>query len=77
MEAPTKGKGIVRREVTTIVTPGTVLTDSMLDAARPNYLASLHKEGKHYGLSMLDLSTGDFWMEESKDPDSLLDDLAR
>jgi DNA mismatch repair protein MutS len=77
MEAPTKGKGIVRREVTTIVTPGTVLTDSMLDAARPNYLASLHKEGKTYGLSMLDLSTGDFWMEESEDPDSLLDDLAR
>jgi len=77
MEAPTKGKGIVRREVTSIVTPGTVLTDSMLDAARPNYLAGLHKEGKQYGLSMLDLSTGDFWMEESADPDALFDDLAR
>jgi len=77
MEAPTKGKGIVRREVTSIVTPGTVLTDSMLDAARPNYLAGLHREGKQFGLSMLDLSTGEFWMEESADPGALLDDLAR
>jgi len=77
MEAPTKGKGIVRREVTSIVTPGTILTDSMLDAARPNYLAGLHREGKQFGLSMLDLSTGEFWMEESADPCALLDDLAR
>jgi len=77
MEAPTKGKGIVKREVTSIVTPGTVLTDSILDASRPNYLAGLHQEGKQFGLSMLDLSTGDFWMEESADPGALFDDLAR
>jgi DNA mismatch repair protein MutS len=77
MEDPAQAKGIVKREVTGIVTPGTVLTDSVLDAARPNYLAGLHRLGKTYGLAMLDLSTGDFWMEESADPDALLDDLAR
>ncbi|MGD9611380.1 MAG: DNA mismatch repair protein MutS [Kiritimatiellia bacterium] len=77
MEDPATAKGIVKREVTGIVTPGTVLTDSMLDAARPNYLAGLHRQGKWFGLSMLDLSTGDFWMEESADPDALFDDLAR
>jgi len=77
MEDPAAAKGIVKREVTGIVTPGTVLTDSMLDAARPNYLAGLHRAGKLYGLAMLDLSTGEFWMEESADPDALFDDLAR
>ena len=77
MEDPAQAKGIVRREVTGIVTPGTVLTDSMLDASRPNDLAALHRHGKLLGLAMLDLSTGDFWMEESARPDPLLDDLAR
>lgn len=77
MEDPALAKGIVKREVTGIVTPGTVLTDSMLDAARPNYLAGLHRAGKTFGLAMLDLSTGDFWMEEAADPDALFDDLAR
>ncbi len=77
MEDPALAKGIVKREVTGIVTPGTVLTDSMLDAARPNYLAGLHRAGKLFGLAMLDLSTGDFWMEEAADPDALFDDLAR
>ena len=77
MEDPALAKGIVKREVTGIVTPGTVLTDSMLDAARPNYLAGLHRQDKLYGLAMLDLSTGEFWMEEAADPTALLDDLAR
>lgn len=77
MEDPALAKGIVKREVTGIVTPGTVLTDAMLDAARPNYLAGLHRAGQTYGLAMLDLSTGDFWMEEAADPDALFDDLAR
>jgi len=77
MEDPALAKGIVKREVTGIVTPGTVLTDSMLDAARPNYLAGLHRLNRRYGLAMLDLSTGDFWMEEAPDPAVLLDDLAR
>ncbi|HOO19826.1 MAG TPA: DNA mismatch repair protein MutS [Kiritimatiellia bacterium] len=77
MEDPALAKGIVKREVTGIVTPGTVLTDSVLDAARPNYLAGLHRLGKIFGLAMLDLSTGDFWMEESADADALFDDLAR
>ena len=77
MEDPAQAKGIVKREVTGIMTPGTVLTDSMLDAARPNYLAGLHRQDKYYGLAMLDLSTGEFWMEEATAPAALLDDLAR
>lgn len=77
MEDPALAKGIVKRMITSIVTPGTVLTDSMLDAARPNYLAGIYGADKCFGLAMLDLSTGDFWMEESPTPAPLLDDLAR
>jgi len=77
MEDPATAKGIVKREVTGIVTPGTVLTESVLEAGRPNYLAGLHRQGKRYGLAMLDLSTGDFWMEEAADASALFDDLAR
>lgn len=77
MENPALAKGIVKREITGIVTPGTVLTDSVLDATRPNYLAGLHRLGSTYALAMLELSTGEFWMEESDDPEPLLDDLAR
>ncbi len=57
-EDPAKAKGLVRREVVNIVTPGTVIEDSMLDEARNNYLASLfYNEGK-CGLCFVDASTG-------------------
>ncbi|NLG35961.1 MAG: DNA mismatch repair protein MutS [Lentisphaerae bacterium] len=77
MEDPAQAKGIVKREVTGIVTPGTVLTDSVLEAGRPNYLAGLHRQDHAYALAMLDLSTGDFWMEESASAEAICDDLAR
>jgi DNA mismatch repair protein MutS len=77
MEDPRTAKGIVKREITGIVSPGTVMTDAMLDAARPNYLAGLYRSGKRHGLAMLDLSTGAFWMEESPSPAPLLDELVR
>lgn len=77
MEDPAQAKGIVRREVTGILTPGTVLNDTILDASKPNYLAGLHRAGGVYGLAMMDISTGDFWMEEAATADVLLDDISR
>ncbi len=77
MEDPRTAKGLVKREITGIVSPGTVLNDAMLDAARPNYLACLLHAGALHGLAMLDLSTGSFWMEEAADPAPLLDELVR
>ena len=77
MEDPRTAKGLVKREITGIVSPGTVLNDAMLDAARPNYLAALLRTGTRHGLAMLDLSTGAFWMEEAPSPAPLLDELAR
>lgn len=63
MEDPAQAKGIVRREVTRVVTPGTVTEDEILDAARNNYIAAIYAGKESFGLSVLDLSTGAFSVE--------------
>ncbi len=77
VEDPTTAKGLVRREVTSVLTPGAVLTDQILDARRNNYLAGLYKIKDLYGLAFLDLSTGVFWGEEFQDAEALRDNLFR
>jgi DNA mismatch repair protein MutS len=76
MEDPASAKGIVRREVTRVVTPGTVTEENILDAGRNNYLAAIYK-GRTWGLALLDLSTGEFTVEEVAGPDTLRDQLRR
>ncbi len=76
MEEPAQAKGIVRREVTRVVTPGTVTEDEILDAARNNYLAALYV-GKGFGLALLDLSTGAFTVEAVADAAALAEHLKR
>ena len=78
MEDPATAKGIVRREVTRVVTPGTVTEESILDASSNNYLAAIHAEpsGRH-GLAVLDLSTGEFALEAAADAPALLAALRR
>ena len=58
VEDPSTAKGLVRRDIIRVVTPGTVLEDSMLDESRNNYLASVIFDGKGYGLCFIDASTG-------------------
>jgi DNA mismatch repair protein MutS len=78
MEDPATAKGIVRREVTRVVTPGTVIEDAILDAARNNYLAALFRAAPgQYGLALFDLSTGDFSVEELASEEALRDALRR
>lgn len=77
VEDPASAKGIVKREITRIVTPGTVLDEAALDRAKNNYLAGLIREGGRFGLAMLDLSTGAFWIEESAGAGALAGNLAR
>ncbi len=77
VEDPAEAKGIVRREVTRVVTPGTVFEDQVLDANRNNYLAGLCPRGKKIGLAWLDLSTGAFWIEEEESPAAIADAIAR
>jgi len=65
VEDPDEAKGIVRREVTETVTPGTVLQDALLTAKRNNFLVALTKPtDEHMGLATLDLSTGEFSVQD-------------
>ncbi|MBN2566325.1 MAG: DNA mismatch repair protein MutS [Candidatus Eisenbacteria bacterium] len=64
VEDPKKAKGIVRREVTEVVTPGTLLAEGMLDDRRSNFLVSLAPGKSRTGLAKIDLSTGEFTVTE-------------
>jgi len=64
---------VVRREVTRIVTPGTITEDGLLDENANNYIAATSGNG----LAMLDLSTGEFWVEQFVDEARLAEGLAR
>lgn len=66
LEKPSKEKKIVDRGVTDIVTPGLVVTDSLLDKKSNNFLASIHFTAKNiHGLSLIDISTGEFLVTET------------
>jgi DNA mismatch repair protein MutS len=60
VEDPALAKGLVRREVTRVVTPGTITEDNLLDPRAANYLAALHAGKDVAGLAWLELSTGQF-----------------
>ena len=79
MEDPATAKGIVKREIVRIVTPGTATEDTILDASSNNFLASvsLSSSGNKWGLALLDLSTGDFIVESLSDTRALGDALSR
>ena len=72
MELPSEAKGIVRREVVRIITPGTVTEDSMLDESRNNYLASIYYSQKlsSAGACFCDISTGELKATEIKESPS-------
>lgn len=60
VEDPKLAKGLVKREVVRVITPGTVLELDLLDARDHNYIMAVHHRKSGYGLAYLDLSTGDF-----------------
>ncbi len=60
LEDPKLVKGIVKRGITELVTPGVCFNDKILDHARNNFLASIHLEGEMAGLALCDVSTGEF-----------------
>ncbi len=63
-EDPALAKGVVKREVTEIVTRGTALSENYLDAKTNNFLAAVYPGENRYGFSALDLSTGQFFVAE-------------
>ena len=62
LEDPKMTKTIVKRGVTEIITPGITSSDSLLDTKKNNYLASVFPSEKKYGISFVDISTGEFYI---------------
>jgi len=80
LEDPKKTKNIVKRGVTRVVTPGTVLEDGMLDAKANNYLAAVISEPDVHGIAVVDISTGEFVVTEVSGRDAttkLVEEIGR
>ena len=76
-EDPKQAKGIVKREVIRIVTPGTNLSQQALNEGRNNYLMCLVYDNNQFGLAITDISTGDFYTTEVATLKELYDEIHR
>ena len=80
LEDAKEAKGIVKRGVIRVVTPGTLVDSNMLEERKNNYIMSIYKSGIYFGISICDISTGEFYSAEIKDNYNfpmLLDEIAR
>ncbi len=76
-EDPKTVKGLVKREIVRTVSPGTVVQSQLIQDKKNNYIASLVQLGKMFGLSFLDLTTGEFRTLEFEKEQELIDELYR
>ncbi|MFW5866000.1 MAG: DNA mismatch repair protein MutS [Nanoarchaeota archaeon] len=77
LEDPKQAKKIVKRGVTRIITPGTVIEDNILTPAQNNYLASITIEGNRFGMAVCDVSTSELKMTQSEDTKLILGELEK
>lgn len=77
VEDPKKAKGLVKREVIRVVTPGTIIDENLLDDKSNNYLCVIVKRGESTGVAFSDISTGDMYAAEIKDGGSVVNEAAR
>ena len=77
VEDPKTTKGIVKREVVRIVTPGTNLDTQALDETKNNYIMCIVYIADRYGVSVADISTGDYFVTEIPDSAKLIDEIYR
>jgi len=80
VEDPALAKGIVKRDVVRVVTPGTITDSSMLDDRRNNYLMCIYGSSVYFGVSTVDISTGDFFSTQitwGNTVNKLIDEIAR
>lgn len=76
-EDPKKAKGLVKRELVRIVTPGTLINSSLLSDKTNNYVCGVSRVGSLFGLAILDLTTSEFKVTEFNDEQSLLTEIFR
>ena len=78
LEDPRAVRGIVKRDVVRVVTPGVILDEESLDPRAPSYVAAAVGDGRGgYGLAILDVTTGDFRATEAATPEALLEEIGR
>jgi len=77
VEDPSKAKGIVKREVVRVVTPGSVVEEAGIEGAASLYMAALSGNNNRYGLAYVDISTGEFRVTEADEWRELVDELGR
>ena len=77
LEDPKKAKGLVKRGLVRIVTPGTVIESSMLQETENNYILAITSAGNKYALAFCDLSTGEFFTSNAENETVLLDEITR
>ena len=75
MEDPAQAKGLVKREVIRVVTPGTNLNAQALDESRNNYIMSIVYVSDRFGISFADVTTGDYFVTEVDSVRKLLDEM--
>ncbi len=76
VEDPSEAKGLVRRDIVRVVTPGTVVDEGLLEGKGNNYLMCLCGSGP-YGAAFVDISTGDFFVTELEDEEEVMAELLR
>ena len=80
LEDPKFAKGMVKRDVVRVVTPGTVTEANLLDDKKNNYIMSIYKNGIFFGITVCDVTTGDFRTTEIKEKNNfaeLLDEISK
>ncbi|NUN93801.1 MAG: DNA mismatch repair protein MutS, partial [Verrucomicrobiae bacterium] len=70
-------KGLLKREITQILSPGTVMADRFLAAHQPNYIAAVCPGDPGFGLAFLEITTGDFRVAELPDAEALTEEIRR
>lgn len=80
VEDPKQSKGIVKREVVRVVTPGTVIESNLLEEKKNNYIMAIYKSGLYFGISVCDITTGEFLATQISEHNNfarLLDEISR
>jgi len=77
LEDPATAKGIVKRDVVRVVTPGTVMNSKMLDEKKNNFLCAVYGEQDAFGIAFSDLTTGEVFVTSVKERQKMIDEIAR
>ena len=77
IEDPATAKGLVKRDVVRVITPGMILDEAFLDKRSNNFVLAVARHGDRFGLSYLDISTGAFRLAESADLAAIIDEALR